>query len=157
MLRKRTIVLLVGTALLGASLYFTSEWRAECWSPRVLGWFDSPQAEIEAYIEQKGGLPKRRVDLGQHADSVTIYPIREIKPAAQPMRVWRSRSLLQELWDDDPTYAIDAMFDVVYEDGVTASIYWSSWRYGVVFCPVVWSRGDGPPGHIRLTSAKQPQ
>jgi len=48
------------------------------------------------------------------------------------------------------TYSHDFTIHVIYADGDTAVLQWSSWSYGIVACPILISMGSGPPGQLKI-------
>jgi hypothetical protein len=110
-----------------------------------------PEEIVTDIIDELGGLPRQDAALDAIDDPRIIAPVAE----------WRIRSavvtnrdddFLATLWDDDPlmTYAID--LDVAWEDGASGILQWTSWRRGVVSCPLAISKGSGPPGGVRVVA-----
>lgn len=112
-----------------------------------------PQIVIETLIRQSGGLPKSSVELlrgWRLPASTVVYPVHNW--TVEDVRIGNTASLWQSITDDDPNYFLQAEFDVQYADGSEARLRWRSWRYGLVFCPVVLGYGNGPPGSIEIIS-----
>ena len=68
----------------------------------------------------------------------------------EAVAVGNTNTLLDSLMDDDPVYSHTIDFRTYYTDGSEEQLRWSSWRYGIVVCPVVLLLGDGAPGEIDL-------
>lgn len=128
----------------------------QCQSPTFL--FNSanslkPDAVVQALVEKLEGLPKTDMDIYAALDfqepdtSLPVYPVAtwtidESWVTAPPD--------IADLWDDDPVLGHTILFDVTYEDGDTQALSWSSWYYGRVACPFVFTEGSGPPGYLEV-------
>ena len=75
----------------------------------------------------------------------------------QPVAAWK----IEESWvtttpdtarllDDDPVLRYTILFDVTYAGGGTQAFKWSTWYYGRLACPIVFSQGSGPPGYLEV-------
>ncbi len=75
---------------------------------------------------------------------------------AHPVKSWQVLRVQTEnlfpLWesvrDDDPVYSLKVDLEVEYANGQRSRLQWSTWRYGLVLGPIVYSIGDGPPGRL---------
>jgi hypothetical protein len=56
--------------------------------------------------------------------------------------------LWESVRDDDPVYSLTVDLEFEYANGQRSRLRWSTWRYGLVLGPVVFSYGDGPPGGL---------
>jgi hypothetical protein len=108
-----------------------------------------PQDVIASVIDELGGLPQTDVRLATIDDPRIIVPVED----------WQIRSAVVTNSDDkfarvlrseNPVmnFAID--LDVTWEDGASGIVQWQSWRYGLVSCPVVISKGNGPLGTVKI-------
>lgn len=108
-----------------------------------------PELIVNDLIAELGGLPKTDLDIYEARNSVksvtAIYPVKDW--SVELSRVARTPHLA--LFDDDPTYNQDFIIHVMFADGDTAVLHWSSWSYGIVACPFVISLGSGPPGVLQ--------
>lgn len=107
-----------------------------------------PEAAISRFIEDTGGLP--RGDWSLISNESPTAPVASW--SVQQVRVRNHQPTWFALLDDDPTYGVEADIAVDFADGTTATLHWSSWRYGLALCPVVIGMGDGPPGEFRARS-----
>ncbi|GIK55785.1 MAG: hypothetical protein HND44_02955 [Chloroflexi bacterium] len=108
-----------------------------------------PEVIVNELITELGGLPKTDLNIYEVRNSVTsvaaVYPVKDWN--VELSRAARTPHLA--LFDDDPTYNQDFIIHVMFVDGDTAVLHWSSWSYGIVACPVVISLGSGPPGVLQ--------
>ncbi|MDW8325342.1 MAG: hypothetical protein RMK99_02145 [Anaerolineales bacterium] len=84
--------------------------------------------------------------------SIRTYPV--TKWGLNSVRVGDSRPLWESIRDDDPTYRVQMEFWVRYAHGRESSVYWKTWHYDLVLCPLVIGYGDGPPGRIEVTGTQ---
>ena len=146
-----TILALFIISVIAGALFFRQGSRNPLCEPALyLGQAGNrPEEIVTKFIDELGGLPQEDAQLDAIDDPRRVIPVDD----------WRIRSavvtnsndkFVQTLRDDDPilTYAID--LDVNWEDGATGIVQWTGWRYGLVSCPVVISKGNGPPGAIRI-------
>ena len=112
----------------------------------VLG---NPIPRFAAIIRREGGLPRTSSEM----DSEFTFPSSTI---TFPVFSWRIAEVgvgsfqdtFARILDDDPTYQITVDVEVNYRDGSDRLLRWSTWRYGLVLCPVVIPYGDGPPWQV---------
>ena len=107
-----------------------------------------PQEIVEKVIAEVGGLPQVDSDLARIGDPRVVVAVDE----------WEIRSAVVQNREDFAatlrderaamSYAID--MDVAWEDGASGIVQWTSWRYGMVSCPVALFRGSGPLGQVRI-------
>jgi len=148
---KNTILAILIVVVLAGALFFIQERRNPLCEPAlILGYPDNGARDIiTRIIEEEGGLPQEDADLDVSDHRRVVVPVAswEIRSA-----VFRNLEddLVQTVRDDNPvmSYAID--LDVTWEDGAQGIVQWTSWRYGLVSCPLVFSKGSGPTGKIRI-------
>ncbi len=147
---ENTILAIVTIGVLAGALFFVQGRRNPLCEPAlILGFPDNqPRKIIARIIDEQNGLPQTDADLDA-LDGADILPVSD----------WRIRSAVVQnaesdfiatLRDDNPvmTYAVD--LDVTWEDGASGVVQWTAWRYGLVSCPLVISKGSGPTGKIRI-------
>ena len=148
-----TILAIVLLGALAAALFYNQGRRNPLCEPAlIVGYPDNqPKAIIARVIDEQGGLPQTDADLDAPDNQRVIVPVDD----------WAIRSAVMQnssadfaaiIRDDDPVmnYAID--LDVTWEDGASGIVEWTSWRYGLVSCPLVISKGSGPTGEIRIVA-----
>ena len=157
---RNTILAILIIGVLGAVLFLRQGNRNPLCEPALwLGYpGNHPQDVITGVIDEVGGLPQSDARLSTIDDERVVVPVEE----------WRIRSAVVTNSDDkfartlrteNPvmTYTID--LDVSWEDGASGIVQWTSWRYGLVSCPVAISKGSGPLGTVKviaLTPAPPP-
>lgn len=152
MAKRKAIVVAVALALAACAVLGVARLsqRGDCRSPLFVRAFAGPDASsVAALIAQAGGLPKSGAEVlpsVRLAPSVAIYPVAGWR--VERVRVSDSLPLWESIRDDDPTYGIELDIRVEYADGERGTLRWSTWRYGLVLCPLVVGYGDGPPGRI---------
>jgi hypothetical protein len=110
----------------------------------------NPTPPLAAIIQQAGGLPRSAAEM--NADDLTF----SLQTGVGPVASWRimgltvadSTPLHTRVLDDDPTYAITMDVEVHYADGSVSVLRWTTWRYGLVLCPIVIPYEDGPAWRI---------
>ncbi|MBX3058917.1 MAG: hypothetical protein KF770_20825 [Anaerolineae bacterium] len=140
--------------LFGAAIIIVREIQTPVCESPVIAFVRSeerqPEVIVKNLIAELGGLPRTDLDIYEVRNSVTsaaaVYPVKDW--SIELSRVARTPHLA--LFDDDPTYSQDLIIHVMFADGDTAVLHWSSWSYGIVACPVVISLGSGPPGELQV-------
>lgn len=142
--------------LLGTAFFVMQKIRNPvCESPSILfiqSNNNQPEAITNRIISELGGLPKTDMDVYEALKSVDtdhtppIYPVNEWTIESSSV----INSSFNTLFDDDPTYSHDFVIRVMYADGDTAMLQYSSWSYGIVACPILISMGSGPPGQLKI-------
>lgn len=126
-----------------------SQW-GDCRSPLFVQAFAGPDAAaVAALIQRAGGLPKSDAEVlpgGQLPAAVAVFPVAEWDITG--VRAIDFRPPWESIRDDDPTYGVELDIRVEYTDGERGTLRWSTWRYGLLLCPLVVGYGDGPPGRI---------
>ena len=162
---KRVVLAILFICTLIFTFIFVQRSRnPECQSPLILGYMYShnqPEEIANGLITKLGGLPKTNMDihealklLGSNT-SIPVYPVKEwhilTSRARNPEYSGKvSTSALKSLFDSEPMYNHNFKMQVVYADGDTAVLQWSSWSYGIVACPILISMGSGPPGQLKV-------
>ena len=121
-----------------------------CQPALIVGFPDNrPQEIIARIIDEDGGLPQVDADLDAPDPKRAIIPVTEWRIRSAVLTN-SSASFIAALRDDDPVmhYTID--LDISWEDGASGIVQWRAWRYGLVSCPLVISRGSGPTGRVRI-------
>jgi hypothetical protein len=107
------------------------------------------QPQVEARLQPAANGTEYGSANSDDVASMYLEPLDPVK-TWQILRVQTDN--LFPLWesalDDDPVYSLTVDLDVEYANGVRARLRWSTWRYGLVLGPVVFSYGDGPPGRL---------
>lgn len=132
--------------VLGSVLLFPD--HTSCDAPIILGNQGKADLIIASLVNRLGGLPRpgdsamERLVVPDNVHLVDNWGIDRVN-------VGNTISLLGSITDDDPVYSYTIDFHAVYSDGSEGRLRWSSWRYGLVVCPFVFS-GDGPPGSVEF-------
>ena len=155
-LANRVILITLSFLLLGIGFFVVQKIRNPvCESPLTLfvrSKDNQPEAITKRIISELGGLPKTDMDVYEALKSLDsdhtppIYPVNEW--AIESSSVINSR--FNMLFDDDPTYSHDFVIRVMYTDGDTAMLQYTSWSYGIVACPILVSMGSSPPGQLKI-------
>lgn len=151
------LILIVSSVLLLGMAFFVVQriLIPTCESPLILfvqSNNNQPEAITNRIISELGGLPKTDMDVYEALKSVDIdhtppiYPVNEWNIASSSV----INSRFNALFDDDPTYSHDFVIRVMYADGDTAMLQYTSWSYGIVACPILVSMGSGPPGQLKI-------
>ncbi len=156
---KRRISLVVGLLLLSLILagWLPVASASRCNTPTFVqlatGAINSnPTPPLAKIIGQTGGLPTTGSEF--NANDLTFSSF----SAIGAVDTWRITSFVVEdptpvitrILDDDPNYAITMDVETHYSDGSTRLLRWTTWRYGLVLCPMVIPYGDGPSWKIAL-------
>lgn len=147
---KKTIVMAsVLLAMLLISLLAIPD-HSNCRPFVMFGSEEKADLIIAGLINRLGGLPKSRLSLAidQSHPQANIYSVTDWDIEA--VAVGNTNTLLDSLMDDDPVYYYTIDFRTYYTDGSEELLRWSSWRYGIVVCPVVLLSGNGASGEIDL-------
>ncbi len=148
-----TILAIVIIGVLAAALFFLQGRRNPLCEPAlIVGYPDNhPREIITRVVDEQGGLPQTDTDLDVSDAQRIIVPVADwdIRSAVVQNS---DEDFISALRDDDPvmSYAVD--MDVTWEDGASGIVQWTAWRYGLVSCPLVISRGSGPTGKIRIVA-----
>ncbi len=144
-------LLLLSLTLAGLRrLLFSSSCREPIFLVRPSNVLGHPAPPLAAIVQQAGGLPTGRATL--NADNLSFSSQAGISPAASwtvsGFTVVDHTPVQTRVLDDDPTYGVTFDVEVHYADGSTRVLRWTTWRYGLVLCPIVIPYGDGPPWKI---------
>jgi len=149
-LRDTILAIVIIGVLAGALFLMQGRRNPLCEPALILGGSNyHPQNIIAALIDDLGGLPQKDADLGAADNRRAIVSVTdwEIRSAVVQNS---NNAFIGALRAAKPimTYAID--LDVAWEDGASGVVQWTSWRYGLVSCPLALAKGGGPTGKIRL-------
>jgi hypothetical protein len=148
-----TILAIVIIGVLAGALFLMQGRRNPLCEPAlIVGYPDNqPKDIIARVIDEQGGLPQTDADLDTLDYQRVIVPVTdwEIRSAVVKNS---GDSFIEALRDDDPVMAYAIDLDVDWEDGASGIVQWTAWRYGLVSCPLVISKGSGPTGEIRIVA-----
>lgn len=145
--KKKTVFTVSLLLILFVSSVLLLPDHANCHEPLILSNRARADVIVAELVNQLGGLP--RLEAGSTESSISqasVYPVDSWE--IETFTVGNSTSLLASITDDDPVYSYSTEFLTVYTDGSEQRLRWSSWRYGLVVCPIVFISGDGPPGKL---------
>ncbi len=148
-----TLLAIIVLVLLGALLFMRQGNRNPLCEPALyLGApGNHPEEIVTDIIDELGGLPQQDTNLLDIQDPRIVAPVAD----------WQIRSAVVQngnddfaatLLDDDPVMRYTIDLDVHWEDGASGILQWTSWRYGLVSCPVAFPKGSGPLGAIRVVA-----
>lgn len=153
---NRYILITLSILLLGVAFFIVQRiLNPTCESPLILfiqSNNNQPEAITNRIISELGGLPKTDMDVYEVQKPMDI----DHTPPIYPVNEWtiESSSVINSrfnaLFDDDPTYSHDFVIRVMYADGDTAMLQYTSWSYGIVACPILVSMGSGSPGQLKI-------
>lgn len=145
---------LVAVAIMFWGITKTLNSEQRCQSPYFIGGYrqnNEPDKIIDDIVSDLGGLPKTDTDIyealkmSESNISIAVYPVQEWRVE----KSWvTANPQVHSIFDDDPIFGIHLDIHVSYADGEQAKYHFTSWRYGMVLCPVIISLGDGPPGNL---------
>ncbi len=150
---KKIFLIFVITLLILLSIFaIVGQKNISCEPLLVWGTEHQPETITNDLISKLGGLPKTDMDVGNALklrDTGVPLPI-------YPVKAWRIKTSLatnnlnlDTIIDDDPTYHYQFDISVMYTDGDERTLQWKSWRYGIVVCPLIIPRGNGPHGKLK--------
>lgn len=124
--------------------------HTNCQSPLTLSNRQQADSVVADVVSRLGGLPRTGIGLtvAEPANQVDVFPVTDWE--IEEVTVGNTVSLLGSITDDDPVYAYAIEFRAFYTDQRELRLHWSSWRYGIVICPVVLPLGNGPPGRLAV-------
>jgi hypothetical protein len=151
MLFRNIILALFSTALIAGALFFIQGSRNPLCQPALIVGFPDNQAQeiIARILDETGGLPQEDADLDIPDHRRVLLPVADWSIRSAVLQN-RNPNFMDNLRQEDSkiTYAID--LNITWEDGAQGIVQWASWRYGLVSCPLVISKGSGPTGKIRV-------
>ena len=148
---KNTILAILIIGVLTVALFFIQGRRNPLCEPALIVGYPDNRARdiITRIIEEEGGLPQEDADLDVSDHRRVMIPVKDWRIRSAVLKN-QQENFTQALRDDKPVMSYTIDLDVDWEDGAQGIVQWTSWRYGLVSCPLVFSKGSGPTGQIRI-------
>ena len=148
---KNTILTILIIGILTVALFFIQGRRNPLCEPAlIVGYPDNHARDIiTRIIEEEDGLPQEDTNLDTSDHRRVMIPVKNWRIRSAVLRN-QQENFVRALRDDKPVMSYTIDLDVDWEDGARGIVQWTSWRYGLVSCPLVFSKGSGPTGKIRI-------